>query len=131
MDDRKTALNKYEKTLMIQINSDKIRVIQLTAKEQKTILRHCHSMDRDLYERIRTVRNGVLHLLEEECDRLRRCINIEADRTMMPKVKSILGQPRNRLSASPVARVWEAGFYHCRPKAVPSWAIGQAIRYTP
>jgi len=90
---------------MIQINPDKIRVVQLTAKEQKTILRHCHSMDRDLYERIRTARNGVLHLLEEECDRLGRCINVEADRATIPKVKDILGRLHNRLSASPVARV--------------------------
>ena len=90
---------------MIQINPEKSRVVQLTAKEQKTILRHCHSMDRDLYERIRTARNGVLHLLEEECDHPGRCINVEADRATIPKVKNILGRLHNRLSASPVAQV--------------------------
>jgi len=34
---------------MIQINPDKIRVIELTPKEQKAILKHCHSIDRDMY----------------------------------------------------------------------------------
>jgi hypothetical protein len=62
-------------------------------------------MDRDLYERIRTARNGVLHLLEEECNRLGRCINVEADRATVPKIKNILGRLHNRLSASTAARV--------------------------
>ena len=95
---------------MIKINPDKIRVVQLTPKEQKIILRHCQYMDRDMYERIRSARNGVLHLLEEECEHLREYIYVEADRATMPKVKSILGHLHNRLSASSAARVFSEEF---------------------
>lgn len=95
---------------MIQLNPDKIRVVQLTPKEHKTILRHCQSMDRSMYERIRGARNGMLHLLEEECEHLRECIYVEADRATLPKVKSILGHLHNRLSASPAARVFSEEF---------------------
>jgi hypothetical protein len=62
-------------------------------------------MDRDIYERIRSARNGVLHLLEKELENLRECIYVEADRATLSKVKSILGHLYNKLSATPVARV--------------------------
>lgn len=95
---------------MIQINPDKIRVVELTPKEQKTILKHCHSIDRDMYDRIRTARNGVLHLLEEECHYLRECLYVEVNKTTMPKVKNILGNLHNKLSLNPVARVFAEEF---------------------
>jgi len=63
-----------------------------------------------MYDRIRTARNGMLHLLEEECEHLRECIYVEADRATLPKVKSILGHLHNRLSASSAARVFSEEF---------------------
>ena len=95
---------------MIQIYPDKIRVIELTPKEQKTILKHCHSIDRDMYNRIRNARNGVLHLLEQECHYIRECIYAEVNRATKPKVKNILGNLHNRLSLNPVARVFAEEF---------------------
>jgi hypothetical protein len=37
---------------MIQINPENMVRIELAPKEQKTILAHCHNIDRDIYDRI-------------------------------------------------------------------------------
>jgi hypothetical protein len=95
---------------MIRVNPDRIRAIELTPKEQKTILKHCRSLDGDMYDRIRTARNGVLHLLEEECHYLRECLYVEINRISIPKVKNILGNFHNKLALNPVARIFAEEF---------------------
>jgi len=91
---------------MIQINPDKIRVVQLTPKEQKTILEHCQSLDRDMYARIKNAGNGVLHMLEEEYAYLMELIYVEATSAITPEVRNILGHLYHRLTAGPTAQVF-------------------------
>lgn len=47
---------------MIQLNPDNMVRVELTAKEQKTLLKYCQSIDSDIYDRIQNTPNGVLNL---------------------------------------------------------------------
>ena len=85
---------------MIQLNPDNMVRIELTPKEQKTILKHCQSLDRDIYDRIANG-DGILHLLLQDCHYLRECVRIELDRAKKPKVQDILGKLYNKLSTNP------------------------------
>ncbi|MCD6393666.1 MAG: hypothetical protein J7M40_09170 [Planctomycetes bacterium] len=90
---------------MIQINPDKMVRIELTPKEQKTILKHCHSLDMDTYDRILNAEDGVLHFLIEDLHHIRECIRVEVDRAGKPKVQDILGNLYNKLSPNPATRI--------------------------
>ena len=90
---------------MIQINPDKIVRIELTPKEQKTILKHCHSLDKDIYGRILNAQDGVLHFLIEDLHHIRECIRVEVDRARKPKVQGILGNLYNKLLPNPATRI--------------------------
>ena len=89
---------------MIQINPDRIITIELTPKEQKAILKHCRSIDRDLYNKVATAKEGVLHLLIEDCHQLRECVSAEAERAKKPKVQDILSNLYNKLATNPITR---------------------------
>jgi hypothetical protein len=89
---------------MIQLNSNKMVRVELTTKEQKTVLKYCQSIDRDIYDRIMNSSNGVLHLLIEDCHYLKGCIQLELDRITIPKIQTILGKVFNKLSTNPITR---------------------------
>lgn len=89
---------------MIQLNSNKMVRIELTPKEQKTILKYCQSIDRDIYDRIMNAPNGVLNLFVEDCQYLKGCLQIEIDRITIPKIQNILGKVFNKLSTNPITR---------------------------
>ena len=89
---------------MIQLNSNKMVRVELTPKEQKTLLKYCQSIDRDIYDRIMNSSDGVLHLLVEDCHYLKGCIQIEIDRITIPKIQTILGRVFNKLSPNPITR---------------------------
>ena len=78
--------------------------VELTTKEQKTVLKHCQSIDRDIYDRIMNSSNGVLHLLIEDCHYLKGRIQFEMDRITIPKIQTILGRVFNKLSTNPITR---------------------------
>lgn len=59
-----------------------------------------------MYNRIKNARDGVLHLLEEECHYFRECLFAEINRSRMPKVKETLGNLYNRLALNPIARIF-------------------------
>ena len=44
---------------MIQLNPDRIVTVELTPKEQKTILNYCN-IDRDIYSKISDSKDGVI-----------------------------------------------------------------------
>lgn len=89
---------------MIQINPDNMLRIELTPKEIKTVLQYCHSIDDEMYDRIQNARNGVLHLLVEDCRFLKGCIDAGILTARKPKVKDILGTVFNKLSPNPNTR---------------------------
>ncbi len=89
---------------MIQLNPDNLVRVELTAKEQKTLLKYCQSIDRDIYNRIMNAPNGVLNLFLEDCQYLRGCIQLEIERITIPKVQNILGKVFNKLSTSPITQ---------------------------
>ena len=89
---------------MIQLNPDNLVRVELTPKEQKTVLNHCQSIDRDIYDRIRNAPDGVLHLLIEDCHYLKGCIHLEMERNIIPENQTILGKVFNKLSPNPITR---------------------------
>lgn len=89
---------------MIQLNPNNMVRIELTSKEQKAILKHCQSLDRSVYDRIANARDGVLHLLIEDCQSLRECVHVEVDRAKKPKVQDVLGKLYNKLTPNPITR---------------------------
>ena len=90
---------------MIQINPDNMVRIELTPQERKTILTHCHTIDRDIYYRIQNAPNGVLHLLVEECYYLKGCIQYEIQTANKPtKVQNILGKVFNKILPNPTIK---------------------------
>ena len=88
---------------MIQLNPDNMIRVELTPKERKTLLKHCHSLERELYQRIANARDGVLHLLIEDCHYLRECVSSELDRANKPKVQNILGNIFKKISPNTTA----------------------------
>jgi len=78
--------------------------VELTPKEQKTVLKYCRSIDRDIYDRIMNSSDGVLHLLIEDCHYLKGCIQLELDQITIPKIQTILGRVSNKLSTNPITR---------------------------
>lgn len=89
---------------MIQLNPDNMVRVELTPKEQKTLLKYCQSIDRNIYDRIMNAPNGTLNLFLEDCQCLRGCIQLEIERITIPKIQNILGKVFNKLSANPIAR---------------------------
>ena len=89
---------------MIQINPENMVRIELTPKEQKTVLQYCQFTYRDIYERIRNAQNGVLHLLEEDYYYFIGAIQAGIQTAKKPKIKNILGTVFNKLSPNPVTR---------------------------
>lgn len=89
---------------MIQLNPDNMIRIELTAKEQKTLLKYCQSIDRDIYDRIMNAPNGVLNLFLEDCQYLRGCIQLEMERITIPKIENILSRISNKLTTNPLTR---------------------------
>lgn len=89
---------------MIQLNSNNMVRVELTPKEQKTVLKYCQSIERDIYDRIMNSSDGVLHLLVEDCHYLKGCVQLEIDRITIPKIQNILGKVFNKLSPNPVTR---------------------------
>jgi hypothetical protein len=89
---------------MIQINPDRIITVELTPKEQKTLVRYCESIGRDIYRKILDAKNGVLILLVEECQYLRQYVGLMTEDIDRPKVQDILGKIFNKLSTNPVIR---------------------------
>ena len=88
---------------MIQINPDNMVRIELTPKEQKTVIQHC-PIDRDIYDRIQNAQNGVLHLLAEDCYHLKGCIQAGIQTAKKPKIQNILGTVFNKLSPNPIVK---------------------------
>ena len=89
---------------MIQINPNNMVKVELTHKEQKTVLTHCQDMDRDIYDRIQNARNGVIHLLIEDCYYLKGAIQAAIQTATKPKVQNILGTVFNKLSPNPTTK---------------------------
>ena len=89
---------------MIQLNSNKMVRVELTPKEQKTLMKYCQSIDRGIYERIMYAPEGALNLLIEDCQYLRGCIQFEMERITIPKIQNILGRISNKLASNPVTR---------------------------
>ena len=89
---------------MIQLNPDKMTRVELTPKEQKTILKHCQSLDRNTYQRIADAKNGILHFLIDDLNHLIGCIQLEIDRARKPKVQTILCKIYNKLILNPTTR---------------------------
>lgn len=89
---------------MIQLNPDNLIRVELTPKEQKTLLKYCQSIDRDIYDRIMNVSDGVLHLFIQDCQYLRGCVQLEMERITIPKIQNILGRISNKLATNPVTR---------------------------
>ena len=89
---------------MIQINPERMIRIELTPKEQKTILTHCQNVDKNIYDRIKNVRNGVLHLLVEDCYYFKEYIHAAIQTAKKPKVQNILGNVFNKISPNPITR---------------------------
>jgi hypothetical protein len=89
---------------VIQLNPDNMVRVELTPKEQKTILKYCQSIDRGIYERIMYAPEGTLNLLLEDCQYLRGCIQLEMERITIPKIQNILGRISNKLAPNPITR---------------------------
>ena len=73
--------------------------IELTPKEQKTLLQHCQAMDSSLYKRIQNAPNGIIHLLKEDCFYLKNLIQETFETVKKPKTQTILGTIFNKLAS--------------------------------
>lgn len=90
---------------MIRINPDKMVRLELTPTEQTTILAYCHSLDRNIYNRIMDSHDGVLHLFIEDCDALKDSIIDEIEKIKEPKIQLILKKALQKLSPKPLTEI--------------------------
>ena len=83
---------------MIQLNPDNMVRVELTPQEQNMLLTHCQTIDSGTFDRITNARDGVLHLLIEECFELQNSIYIAIEQSDDGDVKDVLGQVFNKLN---------------------------------
>ncbi len=88
---------------MIQLNPDNMVRIELTPQEQEMLLTHCNTIDSGTFDRITNARDGVLHLLKDECFELQNSIYIAIEHSNDGEVKDILGQVFNKLNQNPLS----------------------------
>ncbi|MHC4476359.1 MAG: hypothetical protein ACYTEL_11975 [Planctomycetota bacterium] len=89
---------------MVSLNPPDTHIIEMTQDEQMALLKYCGCINDEMRRMLFSALDGILVLTTQQCNYLRRAIEIELDRISNNKAADALGNAYNKLCTNPVMR---------------------------
>jgi hypothetical protein len=89
---------------MVTFSDPDIRTVKLIQKEQMALLQYCANIPADIHQMLFSTADGLLTLTTEQCNHLRRIVELEIDRISNPEATGTLIGISHKLIINPIFR---------------------------